>query len=237
MAFYIPDLQFRQKIVSLLPEDCKKNGTGPRPDRSLAEADNIYSDMSLKKFTRFFAVAVLVLAGTGIIAGCGDDNPASKAAMDQADGILQPDQITSNAHIFLYSGGHKTTDLLADEIRQFTKIDSAIALNLYVEFFDTSGIRISTLTAREGYIRQKDNYLAVSGSVIVIGRDSVRLETEYLEWDGAKDSVVTDSFVTVIEGADTLMSYGFQSDPELKDVTFKHKVSGRLTDVEKARDE
>jgi len=201
------------------------------------EADNLYRDMKLMKFSTTLALSVAVLAGALILAGCGEDNSGNEVTEDQTGGILQPDQITSNAHIFLYSGGHKTTDLLADEIRQFTKLDSSIAFNLYVEFFDTTGSRISTLTAREGYIREKDNYLAVSGSVVVIGRDSVRLETEYLEWDGVKDSVVTDSFVTVIEGADTLMSYGFQSDPELKNVTFKHKVSGRLTDVEKAKDE
>jgi LPS export ABC transporter protein LptC len=184
--------------------------------------------MSLKHFI----ILTALLTGFGI--GCGDDGQRSDVIDQPSTDALQPDQVTSNAHIILYSGGHKTTDLIADEIRQFTRLDSAIAYNLYVEFFDTAGIIISTLTADEGYIREKDNFLAVSGSVVVIGEDSVRLETEYLEWVGEKDSVVTDSFVMVIEGGDdTLMSYGFQSDPQLKDVTFKHKVSGRLTDVEK----
>lgn len=172
-----------------------------------------------------------------ILSGCGEDGNNAKTTEVMTDGILQPDQVTTNAHIYLYSGGHQTTDLLADTIWQFTKLDSAIATNLLVEFFDTTGTRISTLTAKEGYIREKDNYLAVSGSVVVIGEDSVRLETEYLEWDGIKDSVVTDSFVTIIEKSDTLMSYGFQSDPQLRDIIFKHKVSGRVTDVEKVNDE
>lgn len=202
------------------------------------KADNLYGDMSLNKFANIIVMATALLIGTIILSSCADNDSSSEIAMDQAEGILQPDQITSNAHILLYSGGNKTTDLQADEIWQFTMLDSAIAFGLYVEFYDTTGARISTLTSREGYIREKDNYLAVSGSVVVIGRDSVRLETEYLEWDGGKDSVVTDSFVTVIwEEGDTLMSYGLQSDPQLKDVTFKHKVSGRLTDVEKAKDE
>jgi len=169
--------------------------------------------------------------------GCGDDNVSSNGSQHAAESGLQPDQVTRNAHIFLYKGGHRTTDLTADEIEQFTALDSAYATNLIVEFFDTTGAHISTLTADRGFIKEKDHYLAVFGSVIVIGRDSVRLETEYLEWDGDKDSVVTDSFVTVIEEGDTLMSYGFQSDPQLRNVTFKRQVRGRLTDVEKIEDD
>ncbi len=190
----------------------------------------------MRRKYRIILLAVLV-GFLGIVAlGCGEDKLNSESGEDFTEGA-QPDQITHNAHIFLYKGGHKTTDLTADEIRQFTTLDSALASNLTVEFFDTTGTRVSTLTADEGYIREKDQYLAVSGSVVVIGEDSVRLETEYLEWDGDKDSVVTDSFVTVIEKGDTLMSYGFQSDPELKDVTFKHRVRGRLSDVEKKADD
>lgn len=195
--------------------------------------DNTIRIMNLK-----YAVMIcMAIAGLLALAGCqSKEDGAADAGMATRDG-LQPDQVTSNAHFFLYSGGRTTTDLLADEIRQFTKLDSIIAYNLYVQFYDTTGQRSSTLTAKRGYIREKDNFLAVTGSVVVIGRDSVRLETEYLEWNGAKDSVVTDSFVIVIENGDTIMSYGFQSDPQLKDVTFKRQVSGRLTDVEKRENE
>ncbi len=181
---------------------------------------------------------ILILLGLlpFLSAGCSDDRVSSNGAQTAADEGIQPDQVTHNAHIYLYKGGHKTTDLTADEIQQFSHLDSAFATNLTVEFFDSTGARVSTLTANEGYIREKEKYLAVSGSVVVIGQDSVRLETEYLEWDGDKDSVVTDSFVTVIEESDTLMSYGFQSDPELKNVTFKRQVRGRLSDVEKIKE-
>ena len=196
---------------------------------------NIVMDLSnIKKYSIILLGLLLIIA----LNGCGDDGTTTETADPGDLGIPQPDQVTTKAHIYLYKGGHQTTDLLADTIWQFTRLDSSLAANLFVEFFDSTGARISTLTARHGYIREKDNYLAVSGSVVVIGEDSVRLMSEYLEWNGAKDSIVTDSFVTVIEGAgDSLMSYGFQSDPQLKNITFKHQVSGRLTDVEKIKDE
>lgn len=182
--------------------------------------------------------AAAVAAALMLVAGCGDQKSSTESQNSATSKELQPDQVTSNARMFLYSGGHKTTDLKAEEIRQFTKRDSTVAEKLMIEFFDTTGARISTLTAQGGYIREKDNYLAVAGDVVVIGEDSIRLETQYLEWVGAKDSVVTDSFVTVIfNKSDTVMSYGFQSDPRLKNITFKRQVSGRLTDVKKVTDE
>lgn len=189
--------------------------------------------MRARIYSLMLPVVIGVLAV--LCTGCGDEGTTTLD--DRTSGLVEPDQITYNAHIYLYKGGRKTTDLIADEIQHFTRLDSAVAANLLIHFFDSTGERISTLTAQRGYIKEKDNFLAVSGSVVVIGRDSARLETEYLEWDGAKDSVVTDSFVTVIEGGSILMSYGFQSDPELKDITFKRQVSGRLTETEPIEDE
>lgn len=171
-----------------------------------------------------------------VLMGCEDEHPEYGAASDTAIDSLQPDQITSDAHIYLYKAGRRTTDLQASEIRQFTALDSTIAQNLYVEFFDSTGTRISTLKANNGYIREKDNFLAVNGAVKVIGEDSVILLSEYLEWDATKDSVVTDSFVTIIRDEDTLTSYGMQSDPALKNISFKH-ASGRVSDIKKVQDE
>ena len=191
----------------------------------------------MKILNRLILRTAAVAAALMLAAGCGDQKSSTEAQNSSTSKELQPDQVTSSAHMFLYSGGHRTTDLKAEEIRQFTKLDSTVAEKIMIEFYDTTGARISTLTAQKGFIREKDNYLAVSGDVVVIGEDSIRLETQYLEWVGAKDSVVTDSFVTVINKGDTLMSYGFQSDPRLKNITFKRKVSGRLTEVEKVKDE
>lgn len=185
----------------------------------------------------FLIVMMVALPVIFMAAGCGDDRRDRVADDGTPSDSLAPDQVTSRARMYLYSAGRKTTDLTADQLQQFSLRDSTVATNLKVDFFDSTGARMSTLTADEGYIREKDNFLAVSGSVVVVGRDSVTVLTEYLEWNGAKDSVVTDSFVTVIQHNDTLYSYGMQTDPKMKNITFKRKVSGRLTDVEKIRDE
>lgn len=165
--------------------------------------------------------------------GCGEDNKYQKSSVPVLTGADQPDQITFKAHIFLYSGGRRTTDLHAQKIEQFTKRDSTIATDLNVDFFDSTGARVSTLTADKGYIREKDNFLAVSGSVVVVGEDSVQLRTVYLEWDAAHDKVVTDSFVTIVRENDTLYSYGVETDPRLRNTIFKRQVRGQMTDIEK----
>jgi len=81
--------------------------------------------------------------------------------------------------------------------------------------------------------------LAVSGSVVAIGEDSTLLRTEYLEWSTVRDSIVTDSFVTIIrerEGDTLYGPRGMQSDSRLKNITFR-QASGRLSDIEKGADE
>lgn len=186
----------------------------------------------------WFIVLLGAVIATGIaLSGCGrDSQPSGTEGMAVVDSG-GPDQVTSNAHMFLYSEGRKTTDLRADRIMQYTAKDSTIAERLDVDFYDSTGVKISNLIAQRGYIREKDNFLAVNGSVRVLGEDSVRLFTEYLEWDAGRDRVVTDSFVTIIQNQDTIRSYGVETDPRLRNITFKRKVSGRLTDMEKARHE
>jgi LPS export ABC transporter protein LptC len=176
------------------------------------------------------AIALLAVAG-----GCSDDKPYRETTSTAATDRLLPDQVTSKAHIFLYKAGRKTTDLTADEIQKYTRLDSTIATNIAADFFDSTGTWVSNLTARKGYIREKNNYLAVSGSVVVVGQDSARLETEYLVWDADHDKVVTDSFVTITRNHDVLRGYGLETDPALKNTTLKRQVSGRLTQVEKLK--
>lgn len=186
---------------------------------------------------RWYLLLAAVI-GCGIaLCSCGRSDKPSGAERTAVVDSGGPDQVTSNARIFLYAQGRKTTDLRADQIMQYSAKDSTIAERLDVDFFDSTGTKISNLIADRGYIREKDNFLAVNGAVKVVGEDSVRLFTEYLEWDAGKDRVVTDSFVTIIQNQDTIRSYGVETDPRLRNITFKHKVSGRLTDMEKVRHE
>ena len=172
-----------------------------------------------------------------MVVGCSDDNIRDNDSPTLPLDKTSPDQVTSNARIYLYSGGHKTTDLQADELAQFTELDSTVATNVKAKFYDSTGALVSTLTSDFGYIREKDNFLAVSGAVEVFGRDSIQLFTEYLEWDAAREEVETDSFVTVIRESDTVRSIGMVTDPGLRNITFKKQVSGTLIDMEKLEDE
>lgn len=174
---------------------------------------------------------------TMLLTGCGDETepPAPFITAESTD-PSGADQVTTHAHIYLYKGGHRTTDLLADTLRKFTKLDSTIAINLDIDFFDSAGAIISNLIAETGYIREKTQFLTVTGGVVVTKKEeAVVLLTEYLEWDAGNEKVVTDSFVTVIRGGDTLYSYGLETDPALDSISFKNKVSGKISDIERAR--
>lgn len=179
----------------------------------------------------------IVAIGLMSIIGCGDNgnSPAPPVIIEPVD-PSGADQVTTQAHIYLYKGGHKTTDLLADTLKKFTKLDSTIAINLDIDFFDSTGRMVSNLIADSGYIRERDQFLTVTGGVVLSKKEeSVTLLTEYLEWDAGNEKVQTDSFVTVIRGSDTLYSYGLETDPALDSISFKRKVSGRISNIEKVK--
>ncbi len=194
------------------------------------------------KFTLYIGTLSLLMIIIPL-SGCGDSSepPSSTVNNDMIDSLLTDpsgaDQVTTQAHIYLYKAGHKTTDLLADTMRKFTKLDSTIAINLDIDFFDSTGAKISNLIAETGYIRERDQFLTVTGGVVVTKKEeSVVLLTEYLEWDAANEKVLTDSFVTVIREADTLYSYGLETDPGLDSISFKNRVSGRISNIEKVKE-
>jgi LPS export ABC transporter protein LptC len=185
-----------------------------------------------KQMRKLFITAYLVLFATVAWNGCSEEQQQQPVIDKSSSRAMEPDQVTSDARIYLYNEGRRTTDIRAERIDQYTQLDSTIAYGLNVDFYDSTGSFVSNLEADSGYIREKQNYLAVSGNVVVISADSARLETQFLTWDAARDSVVTDSFVTITRGDDILTGYGLVTDPRLETITIKRQVSGKFHDAE-----
>lgn len=193
----------------------------------------------MKKLTvKSILYAIVVICAMVAACGCEDRLQSDIKDMSVPNDTAEPDKVTEEARYSLYSGGHKTTYIRADRLDKFTRRDSMIAINIDIDFYDSTGVIVSNLVAREGYIRERDDFLSVTGSVVIIGEDSVRIETEYLEWDNENERISTDSFVTVIySNGNILYSYGIESDPKLENIEFKKQVSGRLTNMGKRKNE
>ncbi|MFQ5868406.1 MAG: LPS export ABC transporter periplasmic protein LptC, partial [Candidatus Zixiibacteriota bacterium] len=93
------------------------------------------------------------------------------------------------------------------------------------------GEHSSVLTSRSGIIREKSKELWVSGEVVVISDEGVKLETETLRWDPNIDRIITDDFVKVTREKDILTGYGLEADQELKNIKIKREVKGVLREA------
>jgi len=170
-----------------------------------------------------------LFAVTVIFWGCSSrDDIKSTGDSDSTEAVIRPDQFLVDARITLYDGPYRTTDLYADSIEKYEGIDSSLAWNLKVHFFDTLGNEISYLESDSGVVREKADFMEVFGHVKVRTEDSAYLFTEQLAYDIKTDSIMTEKFVKIVQQGDTIQGYGLVADQQLKKTRIKRQVTGTL---------
>jgi LPS export ABC transporter protein LptC len=183
---------------------------------------------------------VLFLSGL-IISGCSERNEIKAPGVGQDDStavaVIRPDQQLNDAHIELFNGSIRTTDIKAKHIDKYTKQDSTLAWGLNVHFYDRDGKKTSHLVADSGLIRESIKLMIANGHVVVVDEYGTKLETEQLFWNGTNDRVTTDKFVTIYQDGDTLMGTGFESGFPFKGFKIKHGARGTYQNVNDIKDE
>jgi len=147
-----------------------------------------------------------------------------------------PTSWARNTLTIFTTGGTKTTEIYSDSVVNFAEKDSTQAYMLRVKFYDNNGEWMSQLTADSGVIRENTEHLEVFGRVYVATRDSIRLQTTQLAWDAERSKIVSDQYVKIDQKGYLVAGYGFESDPDLKNIKLKRQVSGEIPDYEKAFD-
>jgi LPS export ABC transporter protein LptC len=136
------------------------------------------------------------------------------------------------------SGGLRQALINADTLYVFEHEDSTIAVHVKIDFFNDAGIYQSTLTAKRGLVRQKQESFSVWGDVVV-KNDTSRLETQSLHWDAKRSLITTDDFVRFERRGDVITGYGLEADNRLDNVKILRDVKGKISDIptsEKALD-
>jgi len=183
-----------------------------------------------------YRIVILFLVLVFVI-GCSDKKeikaPGVTDANSAADTIVRPDQELRDARISLYNGAVKTTDVKADYMEKYEKLDSTLAWKLDVYFYDSVGEQMSHLVADSGLVREQIQLIEVFGDVHVDSHDGTSLITRHLLWNSPKNRVETDSFVTFVQpGGDTLRGYGFEADKNLNHWKIKHQSSGVMQNTD-----
>lgn len=147
-----------------------------------------------------------------------------------------PDSVIENATVALITEGMKEAVILAETLIVFDSEDSTVAKGVKVDFYDENGEYRSTLTSKEGLVRQTRRELSVWGDVVVES-DSSRLETESLNWDPDRRLITTDDFVKLHRGSDIVTGYGMEADSKLEHVRVLRDVKGSITDIPQSEEE
>jgi LPS export ABC transporter protein LptC len=147
-----------------------------------------------------------------------------------------PDSILEKATIVMTSFGIKQAVVYAETLYVFQTEDSVSAREVKVDFYDDKGVYQSTLTAKLGLVRQKQESFWVWGDVVV-QNDTSRLDTQSLHWDSKRNLITTDDFVKFQRGEDIVTGDGLETDNKLQNVRILRNVKGRIKEIPKSEEQ
>lgn len=180
---------------------------------------------------------LLVFFALALFSACEEaEQPPTQNDTHLSDSIKTsavPDQESEGAVISLYKGDMKTTDIYSDKVWKYSLKDSAVALGLQVDFYDSANVITTHLISDSGVIQETKRLMTAIGNVIVTNSDSSVLLTEELVWNGLTELITSDSFVTFISDNDTIQGTGLRTDRSMRKVKILHQVSGTIIDKDK----
>lgn len=162
--------------------------------------------------------AALVLAGTLLLAGCGDEERQVEVAGPDLMG-MGADQVMVGLTHNMTREGVLQGELRADTAYIYSD-DSTVRLRVVdVTFYDDQGRPDSRLTADSGRYNLQTGDMAAHGGVVVRDTaESERLETEQLLYDALSDELRTDTAFVWHRGDDVIRGTGLVTDPSLDNV-------------------
>jgi len=95
-----------------------------------------------------------------------------------------------------------------------------------LSFLNEAGDTISVLTSDSGVVDNQNGNLYSLGDVKVVTSDSIFLRTDSLRWDNKNMKIKTDGKINYRSGNESFRAIGFESDPNLKKIIIKKKISG-----------
>ena len=177
----------------------------------------------------------LLLVPLMILMGCSDLEDDKNSIAPPKSDVDHPDQESWKATITITKDGARVGEIWAGYIANYLKRNETLLKDsIHVDFFSKEGIKTSELTANEGMVENTSRNMLARGNVIVVAKNGEILLTELLNWDNARQKIVSDVPVKFLTGRDTLYGDSFISDPDLKNYEIRSAKgrSNRLVPIE-----
>jgi LPS export ABC transporter protein LptC len=168
-------------------------------------------------------VIVVFLAAATVVLWEGCEEKIKPAALSGLSSASMPSQESWNTTVTFTDSGVvkailKTGHLASYENSRTTLLDSSV----HVDFYDEYGRHSSVLTSRAGKVDENTNNLEATGNVVVTSDSGVVVRTEKMNWDNAKQLILSDEFVRVTTPKEQLQGRGFESDQNLRNYKIFH---------------
>ncbi len=128
-----------------------------------------------------------------------------------------PDQESWNSTVFFSDSGKTTAVLKAGHLQVFNQArETLLGKGIKVDFYNTSGVKTTTLTAKKGRVDDATKDLYAIDSVVVVSDSGTVIKTEELKWRNSDKKIVSDKFVTILSPKEKIQGYGFESDQHIQ---------------------
>jgi LPS export ABC transporter protein LptC len=112
--------------------------------------------------------------------------------------------------------------LRAKKVQEFQNGDREFPEGIYIEFFDPTGAKTSTLRANTAHYYKQENRWRGQGKVEVFNIEKgQQLHTEELFWNPAQRKILTDKFVTIKDQTDVIYGTGLIANQDLSNYLIK----------------
>lgn len=119
--------------------------------------------------------------------------------------------------------------LRAKKVQQFQNGDQEFPEGIYIEFFDPTGTKTSTLRANTAHFYKQENRWKGQGKVEVFNIEKgQQLHTEELFWNPTQRKIYTDKFVTIKDQTDVIYGTGMIANQDMSNYSIKN-ITGTLS--------
>ncbi|MEK6756786.1 MAG: LPS export ABC transporter periplasmic protein LptC [Bacteroidota bacterium] len=159
-------------------------------------------------------ILLMVVLGAFLV-GC--EEKIKPTVLPGIDSKTLPQQESWNSTVVLSDSGKLKAVIEAGYIRKFeSPRQTLLSQGVTVHFYGEDEQQTSVLTATDGKVDESNNNLEANGNVLVVSKDSTRLQTEKLYWDNGRRLIYTTEYVFITSPKEKVHGKGFESDQQLR---------------------
>lgn len=164
--------------------------------------------------------------------GCSDNTSETAPAKTSLQNL--PDQIMTDAEIYLTSDGIRKGTIKSESLKVYSRMDTTLLYQVEMLFFDSLGHHTSTLLADSARVSQRSNTVSAMGHVKAWRNDNRRIIADSLRWDAKTEKIVTEGYVEIYRDEDVLTGYGLETDQRMEQTIIKRNPRGTISEPAKS---